>query len=1290
MLPTYVVYAVGCYRHVGISNQCSNHTRAFRSPPLTHTIQHTNIPLHHHQSFYWNTEADCEEGSNALVAAILGSAGSGCSAVDTCTTNPGTCISHCCNPQEISDYNNLQDSTQPRQPHCTTGCGKAAVNGSCFPPLAFYSTSTWNSKTKNELNWPATVYIGDGATVFELPPAANPRDKVRRRKFSGYNGPVIECQLQDLWTTSFGTEDGERASCADLADGGYCSHDDHGDKVMQECPKACGLCDTLDIGAPVVDTFEIDPNDLRYKLFWTHHSVVNAGSKTTTQPPTTTTRKEAPVTVIVGASTDNPKWIDSKGVFRCDDEPINECCGDTFAIKTNDNHAKIDVGRIKVKRTDVDDGWGQNLALQCYRWADNEDALAVNFTADYVGTTPPYGLDPGGTESDPGGTYVAIISGTITSTPKKAGKYTMWLLLEENPNLKQSNRLIEYGLPESAPATWNQLVVAQHTFNVVDNKPPFEIVHFERQGAAVAGGGTAADDTYIATTDLTETLELIVGDVTRIAPINLETFKTSGREGRPITFALTGAPEGIFVAETTGAIVAAPQGASNNVVVVGLNAKAGGGEGDIVLIQNISIRIKMPAPFVLETTPDTTRRYVGQQYTDPSSMVATLCVVNTNYKISPLTLDETKTTLSDGGDVTTLKYTLEGAPDSWFVAASTGMITGQFEAAGNYNFTLVAADRRKEEQIVETFNFSVVEKPDRPSIQTFDRAESDGDLSRYTVHVRGDSVTKKQCKYDELCEFNKLTVTSPTENVAGTFSYAVQVVSCTSSNGVVWPKTRWPQFLVNSETGYVAGTLDADLYKHQGSCTLDFTATAPGYTSQKIERVEVTAVISELAVEQQKAKVTATTTTASTSSTVAFILLLIAAYKYRQYTIRMRPVNFEQRFAAMLASGEISPEQLRSERKPREIRRHDLVFVKAVGHGQFGEVWQCVLDESYTRDTPECTVAAKTVLDSKESSEATQELLSEASVMAQVSGHHNLVSIIGVITRGDPLVLVIQFCEHGSALDLLKQRAAGGAPLPWIVKMEMALEVSLGMEHLSDLKFIHRDLAARNVLVADGVAGVFSTQHAPGEAALVCKIADFGLSRGGDNGDNGGSSGSSEAYYKSSKGVFPVRWTAPEAMETMRFTIACDVWSFGVVLVEIMQDGNTPYHGSSNPDVMKLTMSGGRHPKPTGSVGCSDGLYKFMLQCWHQDPALRPTFAKVVRHFKEVVRTRAGPAVAPRANVLNASKPAGGAKPKATFNNEYNTFGFDDDADDDGKDGGESTLRMLGSGLEETVFGFGD
>lgn len=103
------------------------------------------------------------------------------------------------------------------------------------------------------------------------------------------------------------------------------------------------------------------------------------------------------------------------------------------------------------------------------------------------------------------------------------------------------------------------------------------------------------------------------------------------------------------------------------------------------------------------------------------------------------------------------------------------------------------------------------------------------------------------------------------------------------------------------------------------------------------------------------------------------------------------------------------------------------------------------------------------------------------------------------------------------------------------------------MAHLAGLSFVHRDLAARNVLL---------------DHDMILKVADFGLSRGAKktsasatgNGNDG-----AETYYRSTNGIFPLRWTSPEAMMSLKFTTASDIWSFGIVLVEVMQNGALPY-----------------------------------------------------------------------------------------------------------------------------------
>ena len=101
----------------------------------------------------------------------------------------------------------------------------------------------------------------------------------------------------------------------------------------------------------------------------------------------------------------------------------------------------------------------------------------------------------------------------------------------------------------------------------------------------------------------------------------------------------------------------------------------------------------------------------------------------------------------------------------------------------------------------------------------------------------------------------------------------------------------------------------------------------------------------------------------------------------------------------------------------------------------------------------------------------------------------------------------------------------------------MALDISRGLSYLAELKYVHRDIACRNCLV---------------NSTRVVKLADFGMTRPMFEND----------YYRfSRKGMLPVRWMAPESLADGLFTPMSDVWSYGVLLYEMITFGSFPFQG---------------------------------------------------------------------------------------------------------------------------------
>ena len=345
--------------------------------------------------------------------------------------------------------------------------------------------------------------------------------------------------------------------------------------------------------------------------------------------------------------------------------------------------------------------------------------------------------------------------------------------------------------------------------------------------------------------------------------------------------------------------------------------------------------------------------------------------------------------------------------------------------------------------------------------------------------------------------------------------------------------------------------------------------------------------------------------TAADATTAVLVVLVLSAaaalvlVRYHRWKRAMVATDFSAQLQTMMLQGEVDEDQTLEGRVPRELKRGWLSLVDKLGHGAFGDVWKGLLKDGASPGVPEYMVAVKVVkqatdsLDTAGFAAAEEELLKEALLMAQVETHPHLVALVGVITRGKPKVLILSFCEHGELQGKLKKRAADGNAFSTTERYRLCKEVADGMAHLARHNFVHRDLAARNVLLGSG---------------MVCKVADFGLSRQVQTEDNAGD------YYRSSSGIIPVRWTAPEGMSSLKFSSASDVWSYGITCVEIFQDGAFPYpEVRSNPDVMKMVCTQGYvHPQPKG---CSAGVYAELVKCWSFEPSQRPEFAELKRFF---------------------------------------------------------------------------
>ena len=270
-----------------------------------------------------------------------------------------------------------------------------------------------------------------------------------------------------------------------------------------------------------------------------------------------------------------------------------------------------------------------------------------------------------------------------------------------------------------------------------------------------------------------------------------------------------------------------------------------------------------------------------------------------------------------------------------------------------------------------------------------------------------------------------------------------------------------------------------------------------------------------------------------------------------------------------------------------EIEKSSIEFLKCLTAGEFGEIWEANLP------TEVSSVMIKTNIATNISQES---FLNEANILKKLR-HDNIIRLHGVCTKEYPFYIVTELMTNGNVKAYLKYQKKLGRHFKPSDLAYIAVQVVNGMIYLGEQDYIHCDLRAENILVGGIYAQLGSTiMH-------TVKIANFHLAQH----LNG------KKYWYTQKGThYAQKWTAPEGYNFSQFSIKSDVWSFGILLWELVTKGSLPYPGMTNEQVLQAVPQGYRMPIPKG---CPEPLYQIMLKCWKLNDDERPTFRNIYHNL---------------------------------------------------------------------------
>jgi len=260
-----------------------------------------------------------------------------------------------------------------------------------------------------------------------------------------------------------------------------------------------------------------------------------------------------------------------------------------------------------------------------------------------------------------------------------------------------------------------------------------------------------------------------------------------------------------------------------------------------------------------------------------------------------------------------------------------------------------------------------------------------------------------------------------------------------------------------------------------------------------------------------------------------------------------------------------------------------VILGEKIGSGANGTVYQ---------GTYKSRKVAIKMIDSSEifiTEQKYKSFVKEAKLMLKLTAkkHVNLVAVYAICISKELPAIVMEYADFGTLLNVLRS----SEKLELINVYNLTIGIARGMQYLHKNDVIHRDIAARNILLKE---------------KLVPMISDFGLSRVVVTG---------EEYLSTGKDSLPLKWMAPEAIKLSHFTKATDIWSFGIVIWEIITRGAEPHENLDQREAKIQIRDYFLTPIVPSDVDPT--MKVIMQQCWYKDPDMRPSPKDIMDMVKD-------------------------------------------------------------------------